>query len=91
MLQRLHVIAWDQMQSHAMLMRSQKKIFLSMTVQVLENTPGTRSGTESLPEKFLHNNCEQIYYHYFFHLSQKRRNEKRDSFYTANMFLPGIR
>ncbi len=88
----------DHMQLHAMLlqshaiacdvMRSQKKTFLSSAVQVLENTPGTRSGTESLPKEFLHDNCEQIYYHYFFRLSQRRRNEKRDSFYTANVFLP---
>ncbi len=89
----------DCMQLHAMSLRSHaiacnvmqswKKTFRSSTVWVLENTPGTRSGTESLPEEFLHNNCEQIYYHYFFRLSQKRRNEKRDSIYTGNVFLPG--
>ncbi len=91
MSQRSYAMAWDVaaiacdcMRCHAIL----KKIFLSLTVWVLENTPGTRSGTESLPEEFLHDNCEQIYYHYFFRLSQKRRNEKRDSFYTANVFLP---
>ncbi len=67
-----------------------KKTFLSTTVRVLKNTLGMRSGTESLPEVFLHDNCEQIYYHYFFCLSQKRRNEKQDSFYIANMFLPAV-
>jgi hypothetical protein len=59
-----------------------KKNLSFMTVQVLENASGTRSGTESLPKVFLHDNCEQISY-YFFRLSQKGRNEKRDSFYTA--------
>ena len=34
----------------------------STTVWILENTPGTRSGTESLPQVFLHNTFEQIYY-----------------------------
>ena len=55
---------------------------MSTTVQVLENASGTRSGTESLPKVFFHDNCEQISYN-FFRLSQKGRNEKQDSFYTA--------
>ncbi len=32
-----------------------------LSVDDCENTPGTRSGTESLPEVFLHDNCEQIF------------------------------
>jgi len=51
------------------------------TVRVLENASGMRTGTESLPKVFLHDNCEQI--SFFFCLSQKGRNEKWDSFYTA--------
>jgi hypothetical protein len=45
------------------------------------------AGLKVCPKCFF-DNCEQIYYHYFFRLSQKRRNEKRDSFFTANVFLP---
>jgi hypothetical protein len=81
---RSHAIACDLCDVDAI----SKKTFLSTTVRVLENTPGMRSGTESLPEVFLHNNCEHICYHYFFSPFSKRRNEKRDSFYTANVF-PG--
>jgi hypothetical protein len=55
---------------------------MSTTVRVLENTSGTRSGTESLPEVFLHDNCEQIYNHYLFRLSHKEEMSS-DSFFTA--------
>jgi len=41
-------------------MRSQKKNLSFTTVRVLENASGTRSGTESLPKVFLHDNCDQI-------------------------------
>ncbi len=50
---QLHAIACNVMQSW-------KKTFLSSTIQVFENTPGTRSRTERLPKEFLHDNCEQI-------------------------------
>jgi len=73
---RSHETACDSMQSHEI------ANLMSTTVRVLENASGTRSGTESLPKVFLHDNCEQISY-IFFRLSQKGRNEKRDSFYTA--------
>ena len=38
-----------------------KPIVMSKTVLVLENTPVTRSGTESLPEVFLRDTFEKIY------------------------------
>jgi hypothetical protein len=47
------------------------------------------AGLKVCPKCFF-DNCEQIYYHYFCRLSQKRRNEKRDSFFTANVFLPAV-
>jgi len=75
---RLHAIACDCKGSHAI----SKKNLMSTTVRFLENASGTRSGTESLPKVFLHDNCEQISYN-FFRLSQKGRNEKWDSFYAA--------
>jgi hypothetical protein len=76
---RLHAIASDRMQSHAI----SKKNLSFTTVRDLENASGTISGTESLTKVFLHGNCEQISFIIFFRLSQKGRNEKRDSFYTA--------
>ena len=45
------------------------KNLMSKTVRVLGNSPGTRSGTESLPGVFLHNTFEQIHYYYNFCLS----------------------
>ena len=72
----ISLIACDCMRSHEI------ANLMSTTVRVLENASGTRSGTESLPEVFLHDNCEQILCN-FFCLSQKGRNEKWDSFYTA--------
>ncbi len=53
---RSHAITCDRMRSHAI----SKKNLSFTTVQVLENASGTRSGTESLPKVFLHDNCEQI-------------------------------
>jgi hypothetical protein len=58
------------------------------TVQVLENTSGTRSGTESLPEVFLHDNCEQIDYHYLFCLSHKEEMRSGTHFTQQNVLLP---
>ena len=49
-----HVIACDRKRSHEI------ANLMSTTVRVLENASGTRSGTESLPKVFLHDNCEQI-------------------------------
>jgi hypothetical protein len=79
------------MRSHAIaatLQRSQT--FMSMTVRVLENTSGTRSGTESLPEVFLQDNCEQIDYHYFFRLSHKQEMRSGTHFTQQNVFLPVV-
>jgi hypothetical protein len=42
-----------------------------MTVRVLENAPGTKSGTESLPKVFLHANCEQFSFIIFFSFLKK--------------------
>ena len=67
------------MRSQAIACDLKKKLSFT-TVRVLENASGTRSRTESLSKVFLHDNCEQIS---IFCLSQKGRNEKRDSFYTA--------
>jgi hypothetical protein len=53
MLHLLHVIAVMLHLPHAT--NAHPQTFKSTTVQVLENTPGTRSGTESLIEGFLHN------------------------------------
>jgi hypothetical protein len=55
---------------------------MSTTLQVLENTPEKRSGPESLPKVFLHDNCEQINFILLFCLSHKK-NEKEDSSCTA--------
>ncbi len=87
----------DHMQLHAMLlrshaiacdvMRSQKKTFLSSTVRVLENTLGMRSGTESLPKEFLHNNCEQIFYHYFFDFLKKEEMRSGTHFTQQTCFF----
>jgi hypothetical protein len=80
------------LRSHAIecdVMRSRKKTFLSSTVRVLENTPGTRGGTESFAQRVSSRQLlTDLLSLNFFRLSQKRRNEKRDSFYTANVFLP---
>ncbi len=44
------------------------------------------AGLKVCPKCFF-DNCEQIYYHYFFRLSQKRRNEKRDYFLQQTCFF----
>jgi hypothetical protein len=76
-------IACNCMQCHAI----SKKAFLSLTVRVLENTPGTRSETESLPEEFLHDNCEQIYYHYFFDFLKKEEMRSGTHFTQQTCFF----
>ncbi len=58
-----------------------------MTVRVLENISGTGSETESLPEVFLHNNCEQIDNHYFFCLSHKEEMRSGTHFTQQNVLL----
>jgi hypothetical protein len=60
---------------------------MSTTVRVLDNTLGTRSGTEKLPEVFLRNNCEQIDYHNFFCLSHKEEMRSRTHFTQQNVLL----
>jgi hypothetical protein len=59
---------------------------MSTTVQVLENASGTRSGTESLPKVFLHNNCEQISYN-FFRFLKKEKIRSGTHFTQQNVFL----
>ncbi len=63
---------------------------MSITVQVLENTPETRSGTEILPEVFLHDNCEQIDFILLFCLSHTQKNEMRSGTHLTqqHVFLP---
>jgi hypothetical protein len=58
-----------------------EKILCGMTVQLSEYFSFEKGGTESLPEVFLHDNCDKIYF--ILLPSHKKRNEKRDSFYTA--------
>ncbi len=72
---RSHAIACDRMQSHRRL-----SDFLKIHRE--------REAGLKVCLKCFFDNCEQIYYHFFFRLSQNRRNEKRDSFFTANVFLP---
>jgi len=62
-----HEIACDRMRSHAI----SKKNLSFTTVRVLENALATRSGTESLPKVFLHDNCEQISFIIFFTFLKK--------------------
>ncbi len=54
-----------------------------MTVQLSDYFSFEKGGTESLPNVFVHDNCEQIYFYFYFLPSNKKRDEKRDSFYTA--------
>ena len=59
---------------------------MSTTVRVLENASGTRSGTESLPKVFLHDNCEQISYN-FFRFLKKEEMRSGTHFTQQNVFL----
>ncbi len=60
------------------------------TVQVLENASGTRSGTESLPEVFLHDNCEQISFIIFFAFLKKEEIRRGTHFTLQNVFLQRV-
>jgi hypothetical protein len=71
------------MRSHAI----SKKNLSFTTVRVLENASGTRSGTESLPEVFLHNKCEQISYIIFFAFLKKEEMRSGTHFSQQNVFL----
>ena len=77
-----HEIACDRIQSHEI------ANLMSTTVRVLENASGTRSGTESLPKVFLHDNCEQISYNFFCFL-KKEEIRSGTHFTQQNVFLPG--
>jgi len=57
------------------------------TVRVLENASGTRSGTESLPKVFLHDNCEQISFIIFFAFLKKEEIRSGTHFTQQNVFL----
>ena len=85
-----HEIACDRMRSHAFAcdrMRSHEIAnLMSTTVRVLENASGTRSGTESLPKVFLHDNCEQISYN-FFRFLKKEEIRSGTHFTQRNVFL----
>jgi hypothetical protein len=71
------------MRSHAI----SKKNLSFTTVRGLENASGTRSGTESLPKVFLHDNCEQISFIMFFAFLKKEEMRSRTHFTQQNMFL----
>jgi len=71
------------MRSHAI----SKKYLSFTTVQVLENASGTRSGTESLPKVFLHDNCEQISFNIFFAFLKKEEMRSGTHFTQQNVFL----
>ena len=58
-----------------------------MTVQVLENASGMRSGTESLPKVFLHDNCEQVSFIIFFAFLKKEEMRSGTHFTQLNVFL----
>ena len=75
-----HEIACDRIQSHEI------ANLMSTTVRVLENASGTRSGTESLPKVFLHDNCEQISYN-FFRFLKKEEIRSGTHFTQQNVFL----
>jgi hypothetical protein len=60
---------------------------MSTTVRVLENASGTRSGTESLPKVFLHDNCEQISFIIFFAFLKKEEMRSGTHFTQLNVFL----
>ena len=76
-----HAIACDRMGSHAI------ANLMSTTVRVLENASGTRSGTESLPKVFLHDNCEQISFIIFFAFLKKEEMRSGTHFTQQNVFL----
>jgi len=78
---RSHAIACDRMQSHEIANP------MSTTVRVLENASGTRSGTESLPKVFLHDNCEQISFIIFFAFLKKEEMRSGTHFTQQNVFL----
>ncbi len=80
---RSHAIACDCLRSHVIL----KKNLMSTTVRVLENALGTRSGTESLPKVFLHDNCEQISFMICFAFLKKEEMRKGTHFTQQNVFL----
>jgi hypothetical protein len=54
-----------------------------MTFQLSEYFLFEKGGTKSLPKVFVHNNCELIYFLFYFIAFSQNRNEKQDSFYTA--------
>jgi len=64
-----------------------KKKLMSTTVRVLENASGTRSGAESLPKVFLHDNCEQISFIIFFAFLKKEEIRSGTHFTQQNVFL----
>jgi hypothetical protein len=65
----------------------QERKLMSTTVQVLENTPERRSGTESLTKVFLRNNSEQIYFILLFCLSHEKKMRSGTHLTQQNMFL----
>jgi hypothetical protein len=77
---RLHEIACDRMQLHEI------ANLMSTTVRVLENTSGTRSGTESLPKCFFTTTVNR--FHIIFFAFLKKEEMRSGTHLTQqNMFL----
>jgi len=83
---RLHAIASDCMRLQAITCDLEKKPSFT-TDPVLENASGMRSGTESLPKVFLHDNCEQISFIIFFAFLKKEEMRSGTRFTEQNVFL----
>jgi len=80
---RSHAIACDRLRSHAI----SKKNLSFTTVWDLENASGTRSGTESVPKVFRHDNCEQISFIIFFAFLKKEEMRSGTHFTQQIVFL----
>ena len=66
---RSHEIACDRMQSHEI------ANLMSTTVRVLDNTSGTRSGTESLPKCFFTTTVNRFHLLFFSPFSKRKKWE----------------
>ena len=82
---RTHAISWDRMRSHAIVcdrMRSRKKTLCRQLSEFLKMHREREAGQKVCLKCFVTTTVNRFHY-YFFRLSQKGRNEKRESFYTA--------
>ena len=82
---RTHAISWDCMRSHTIAcdcMRSRKKTLCRQLSEFLKMHREREAGQKVCLKCFVTTTVNRFHY-YFFRLSQKGRNEKRESFYTA--------